>query len=73
MTAPGGGLCPGKGLHVYRRHVDASVKQLHDQIDDATASLLETVTRLTDEDWPTTFNQLELPEPMRGQRADRIV
>jgi maleylpyruvate isomerase len=24
-------------------------------------------------DWPTTFNQLELPEPMRGQRADRIV
>jgi maleylpyruvate isomerase len=24
-------------------------------------------------DWPTTFNELELPEPMRGQRADRIV
>jgi maleylpyruvate isomerase len=24
-------------------------------------------------DWPTTFNVLELPEPMRGQRADRIV
>ena len=24
-------------------------------------------------DWPVTFNQLELPEPMRGQRADRIV
>lgn len=24
-------------------------------------------------DWPTTFNQLELTEPMRGQRADRLV
>ena len=24
-------------------------------------------------DWPTTFNELELPEPMRSQRADRIV
>ena len=24
-------------------------------------------------DWPTTFNELELPEPMRTQRADRIV
>jgi maleylpyruvate isomerase len=24
-------------------------------------------------DWPTTFNQLELTEPMRTQRADRIV
>jgi maleylpyruvate isomerase len=24
-------------------------------------------------DWPTTFNELELVEPMRGQRADRIV
>jgi maleylpyruvate isomerase len=24
-------------------------------------------------DWPTAFNELELPEPMRGQRADRIV
>lgn len=24
-------------------------------------------------DWPTTFNVLELGEPMRGQRADRLV
>ena len=24
-------------------------------------------------DWPTTFNERELPEPMRSQRADRIV
>jgi maleylpyruvate isomerase len=24
-------------------------------------------------DWPTTFNELELAEPMRTQRADRIV
>jgi maleylpyruvate isomerase len=24
-------------------------------------------------DWPVSFNELELPEPMRGQRADRIV
>lgn len=24
-------------------------------------------------DWPTTFNELELTEPMRTQRADRIV
>jgi maleylpyruvate isomerase len=24
-------------------------------------------------DWPTTFNELELTEPMRGQRADRLV
>ena len=24
-------------------------------------------------DWPTTFNELELPEPMRTQRGDRIV
>ena len=24
-------------------------------------------------DWPTTFNELELVEPMRGQRADRLV
>ena len=24
-------------------------------------------------DWPTTFNELELKEPMRGQRADRLV
>ena len=24
-------------------------------------------------DWPTTFNELDLPEPMRSQRADRIV
>jgi maleylpyruvate isomerase len=24
-------------------------------------------------DWPTTFNQLELTDPMRGQRADRLV
>jgi maleylpyruvate isomerase len=24
-------------------------------------------------DWPTTFNELDLPEPMRTQRADRIV
>jgi maleylpyruvate isomerase len=30
--------------------VDASLKQLHDQIDDATAGLLETLSRLTDDD-----------------------
>ena len=24
-------------------------------------------------DWPTTFNELELVEPQRGQRADRLV
>jgi maleylpyruvate isomerase len=30
--------------------VDASLKQLHDQIDDATAALLETLSRLTDDD-----------------------
>ena len=60
LTVPGVGSFPASQVLV-RRLVEL---ELH-HVD------LNTGYRSTD--WPTTFNELELPEPMRTQRADRIV
>ena len=60
LTVPGVGTFPASQV-LLRRLVEV---ELH-HVD------LDAGYRSTD--WPTTFNQLELPEPMRGQRADRIV
>jgi maleylpyruvate isomerase len=60
LTVPGVGRFPA-GQVLLRRLVEV---ELH-HVD------LDAGYRSTD--WPTTFNELELVEPMRGQRADRIV
>ena len=60
LTAPGVGGFPA-GQVLVRRLVEL---ELH-HVD------LDAGYRSTD--WPTTFNELELVEPMRTQRADRIV
>jgi len=51
VSGPDSGDCAlVKGIHVYRRHVEAPLKQLHDQIEDATALLLRTAGGFDDED-----------------------
>ena len=60
LTVPGVGSFPASQVLV-RRLVELELHHV-----DLNAGYRST-------DWPTTFNELELPEPMRTQRADRIV
>jgi len=60
VSIPGGTLIPASQV-VIRRLVEI---ELHHVDLDA---------GYRPSDWPTTFNQLELVDPMRGWRADRLV